>query len=77
MGGSSAECLSCKVLSDWSIINLRERNHIDENIFKEEKTLPFCVVFFFNEIFLTCRVPEFRDQNMVKHGGPGYLILVY
>ena len=24
----TAECLSCKVFRDWSIINLQERNHI-------------------------------------------------
>ena len=25
--------------------------------------------FFFNGIFLSCRVPTFREQKVVKHGG--------
>ena len=34
----------------------------------EKRTLYFDI--FFNEMFLTCRVPTFRGQKEGKHGGP-------
>ena len=51
--------LSCKVFHDWSII----KNWCG----LEKRTLHFGI--FFNEIFLSCRVPTFRGQKVVKHGG--------
>ena len=32
-----------------------------------KRTLRFGI--FFNEFFLSCRVPTFRGQKVVKHGG--------
>ena len=29
---------------------------------------PAFLYFFFNEIFLSCRVPTFKGQKVVKHG---------
>ena len=34
----------------------------------EKRALHFGI-FFFNESFLSCRVPKFRGQKVVKHGG--------
>ena len=62
-----------KVFRDWSILKLRERNHIirRENIccnitafvvvWLRKKELAFW--YFFNEIFLSFRVPTFRGQK--------------
>ena len=38
-----------------------------------KKDLAFCFffVFFFNEIFLSCRVPTFRGEKVLKHDGHG------
>ena len=41
----------------------------------EKRTLHFDI--FFNEMFLPCRVPTFKGQKVVKHGGRQSISLLF
>ena len=84
-GGSSAVYLSSKVFGDCSIITIQKINHTYKtgiyllHFLKQHLTtfvvlvyrcgLEALALYFFNEMFLTYRVPSFRGRKVVKHGG--------